>query len=129
MVAENPAYLATIRSTSGEFWDQVDGAAKYNAALARKAEQNPGKYSGHTWMDDTNEKAHRIWELWRAKAKRDNLQYFGMTARIVVLVQMSSASVERVFSQVKLIVNSIGENALEDNLETRLVERVNKYGI
>ena len=48
--------------------------------------------------------------------------------RLVALVQTSSASVERVFSQVKIIVDTIGEAALESTLETRLKQRVNDYG-
>ena len=46
---------------------------------------------------------------------------------LVVLVQTSSASVERVFSQVKFIVEAIGERGLEETLETRLMCRINKF--
>ena len=34
---------------------------------------------------------------------------------------------ERVFSQVSIIIGSIGENVLEETLECRVMERVNKY--
>ena len=37
--------------------------------------------------------------------------------------ETSSASIERVFSQVKRILASVGENILEDNLELRLLRR------
>ena len=49
--------------------------------------------------------------------------YFKEAVRLVVLVQTSSASIERVFSQVKRILASVGENILEDNLELRLLRR------
>ncbi len=56
----------------------------------------------------------------------------GLAVRLVVLVQTSSASVEPVFvfSQVKIIVDTIGigELTLESTLETRLMQRVNDYG-
>ena len=38
--------------------------------------------------------------------------FFFTAARLVALVPISSAMVERVFSQVKYIVETIGENAL-----------------
>ena len=44
-----------------------------------------------------------------------------------VFAQVSSASVERIFSQLKLIIDTVGASALKDNLECRLFERINKY--
>jgi hypothetical protein len=49
-----------------------------------------------------------------------------MAARLVVLVPVSGASVEKVFSQMKLICETCGVSPLEETLETRLIERVNK---
>ena len=45
----------------------------------------------------------------------------------MVLVPVSSTSVERAFSQVKFIIETVGENFLEETLGTRLMERVNEY--
>jgi len=59
-------------------------------------------------------KARRMWEWWRAH-------------RLVALVQIFSASVERVFRQVKFIVETIGVSALGDTMETRLMSRINDY--
>ena len=52
------------------------------------------------------------------------------TARLVALVQTSSARIERVFSQLKLILETIVFSALEKTVEGRLFTRVNKgqYG-
>ena len=45
----------------------------------------------------------------------------------MAIVPISSASVERCFSQVKFILETIGERALEETLETRVMERMNNY--
>ena len=47
-------------------------------------------------------------------------------ARIAVLLQVSSASVEKVFSQLQLLVKSVGQHIIHDNLEARLFTRCNK---
>ena len=85
-------------------------------------------YDGITWKDDPIERARRIWEWWRAK-RCTELHHFTWAARLVVLVQISSASVERIFSQVKLIVETTGVNPLEETLPTRLMEHCNVYSI
>ena len=43
-----------------------------------------------------------------------------------MLVPPSSAAAERAFSQLKLILDVIGPTPLEDNVETRMLIRVNK---
>ena len=43
-----------------------------------------------------------------------------------MLVPPSSAVAERAFSQLKLILEVIGPQPLEDNVETRMLIRVNK---
>ena len=53
--------------------------------------------------------------------------FFSKTARLVVLVQISSAAVKCVSSQVKYILETAGESILEENINCRLMERVNKY--
>ena len=53
--------------------------------------------------------------------------YFFISARLVALVPISSAAVERVFSQVKFIIETTGVSALEESLETHVMERVNHY--
>jgi hypothetical protein len=81
-----------------------------------------------SWKEDISERARRIWEFWRMKGDSDKLPSFAKAARLVVLVQVSSASVERVFSQVKLLFDTIKEKGLQDNIEVRLYERLNVYG-
>ena len=66
-----------------------------------------------------------MWKWWQANQHK--FSFFQTAARLVALVPVTSASVERVFSQVKLIVETVGENALQETIETRLMERVNEY--
>ena len=77
------------------------------------------------WHDDPGEKGRRIWEWWRSRLLDEicPFVYFKEAVRLVVLVQTSSASIERVFSEVKRILASVGESILEDNLELRLLRR------
>ena len=91
----------------------------------KKKEEHPGKSDHHTWQGDRIEQARRVWEWWRAKAP--NVPFFYTAARLAAIVPISSASVERVFSQVKFIIEAVGESLLEETLETRLMERVNSY--
>jgi hypothetical protein len=130
MIGELPAYLAVVNSTPEEFWDKVVGAAAYDKDLKEKQEsEDPdikAKFAGKTWIDDRIEKARRVWEWW--KIYHHKFTFFSNAVRLVVLVQTSSASVEHVFSQVKIIVDTIGEAALESTLETHLMQRVNDYG-
>jgi hypothetical protein len=130
-------------------WDEAPGSKEYNdqllrskaarerrkarAAALRKAnrEKEPPPPTPtrverpRDWHDDPGEKGRRIWEWWRSRLLDEicPFVYFKEAVRLVVLVQTSSASIERVFSQVKRILASVGENILEDNLELRLLRR------
>lgn len=78
------------------------------------------------WEDDPAEKARRIWEWWKTRVKGVKFFVFWPTAlRLVVLVQPSSAFVERVFSQIKLILEQIGVSSLEETVEARTLVRCN----
>jgi len=85
-----------------------------------------------SWRDDPGETSRRIWEWWRdlILSRRTALPVTHVmdAVRLVVLVQTSSASIERVFSQLKLILESGSENgrAKRDNLEYRIFRRCNK---
>ena len=113
-------------------WDAVDGAEEYNAALARKNNaRKPNDVSREptisSWKDDPSERARRIWIWWRSRLQAKSfLPSFRKAARLVVLVPPSSASAERAFSQLKLILEAIGSTPLEDNVETRMLIRCNK---
>jgi hypothetical protein len=141
-------------------FSKVDGAEAYDAALARrllkKAYQAAAASSSSSsssssrpaaddeddpvsaretqfdkWEDDPMEMSRRIWEWWRARLCGVSVfKYWSLAVRLVVLVQTSSARMERIFSQLKLILETIGYSALEKTVEGRLLVRVNKgqYG-
>lgn len=124
-IDEIPKYLAKLHSTPETFWSEVEGAEEYDAKLERQKQQDPEKHGNRTWRDDRIEATRRAWEWWRCYRK--NFTYLSLVARLVVLIPITSASVERVFSQVKFIIETIGESGLQETLELRLMERVNKY--
>ena len=65
------------------------------------------------------EKARRVWEVMEGKLYHPSIHYFVLAVRLVVLVQVSSVSVERIFSQVKLICDNIGVSCLEESIICR----------
>ena len=81
------------------------------------------------WKECVGEKASRIWEWWRVRiheVKNRNLQCFAIAFRSIVLTRIFSCGIERVFSQLKQIEDSCGENMSEDILEIRIFERNNE---
>jgi hypothetical protein len=90
---------------TGLNWSAVDGTEKY---------------------DNGAKVARRVWERWKAKGGR--FTYLKDAVRLVVLVQVSSACVERVFLQLKRILESSQHEILHDILEIRMFEGINsKY--
>ena len=75
------------------------------------------------WKLDDGEYSCRIWEWWRPKMTQ--FPCFALALRLVVLCQLSSCSVERVFSRLKLIQDVCGHNLYEDHLEMRLFLQCN----
>ena len=124
-IDEIPKYLAKLHSTPETFCSEVEGVKEYHTKLERKKQQDPEKHGNHTWRDDRIEATRRAWEWWRCCRK--NFTYLSLAARLVVLISIISTSVERVFSQVKFIIETIGERGLQETLELRVMERVNKY--
>ena len=125
IIKELAKYRAVVEATPECYWSELEGAEAYDAKLLKQAEKNPEKYGMKTWQDDRVEKARRVWEWWRSKASK--FHYFFTVARLVALVPVYSTSVKCVFSQVKFIVETVGELALEETLETRVMERVNHF--
>lgn len=81
-----------------------------------------------SWLDDPGEKNRRIWEWWvtRVRGEAFAFKHWPIALRLIALIQPSSANVERLFSQLKLIIQQIGESGLEEGIETRVMVRVNK---
>ena len=136
-------------------WAGVPGAAEYDAALARKSKFKQTKVASAAaaaaaassssvvaapvipevserteeeffdWKQDPVERARRLWEWWVPRV--DELRFWAKALRLVALVQPSSAEVERLFSQLKLIVEQIGVTGLEEGYEARTMTRVNVF--
>ena len=75
---------------------------------------------------DAGEKACRIFEWWKVRFTDTTMfTCFRFALRLVVLSQMSSCSVEGLFSQLKLIRETCGGNMMEDMNEIRMFMRCN----
>jgi sarcosine oxidase delta subunit len=76
------------------------GAKEYNDHVLHR--RNHRGDDNQSWKDDEAEVARRIWEWWALH--NDRFVHFKLVVRLVVLVQTSSASVERIFSELKRIL-------------------------
>ena len=74
-------------------------------------------------QDDPVERARRVWEWWTLRW--GTFPAWKGALRLVVLVQPSSATAERVFSQLKLIVDACGESMLAETVLYRMLRRCN----
>ena len=73
--------------------------------------------------NDAGEYSERIWQWW--KARRDKFPAHALALRLAVLAQLSSCSVERVFSKLKIIRERCGEKLYDDMCEIRLFLQCN----
>ena len=121
MISELQKLKDEAKDCKNEF-DLLEGAEEYNNKLHNKNKKNG---STEVWQDDNAEYAHRIWKWW--KSRKHKFVYFIKAIKLVALIQTSSASVERVFSQVKIIIDTVGSVAIKDNIEYRVMSRVNKH--
>ncbi len=55
-------------------------------------------------------------------------EYIPLALRLVALVPPSSCGIERVFSQLKLVLDACGDSLLESTIESRLLERCSASG-
>jgi hypothetical protein len=108
---ELPRYLGIIHS--GMNWNTID-----EEAIAYDKKED----STETWKSDESEVARRVWMFW--VSKRSQFNYMTVAVALIILVQTSSAAVERVFSQLKLIIEACGQSTLSDLLELRLFKRL-----
>ena len=73
------------------------------------------------------EKASKIWEWWKIKWNtcKNVFPKYLLAIRLVVLTQISSCAVERVFSRLKLIREVCDERLYEDMTEIRVLLQCN----
>ena len=84
-------------------------------AIARIQRKGLDKDADYDWKLDAGEYAQRIWYWW--KPMKDKYPFHGLAIRLVVLAQLSSCSVERVFSALDRIRRVTGENIKADMME------------
>ena len=96
--------------------DDIKPSKKFYTRMERRAKRKNIPLNEEqlelAWMYDDAEYASRIWEWWKLRVRK--FHFYAVAIRLVVLVQMSSCSVERVFSRLKLIVDKCGNNMKED---------------
>jgi len=124
-------------------WSKVDGAAKYDSTVASGLSSSSSRVCSPTfrsperfecteenakglWKKDPVEKARRIWAWWNQMNTDGRCDTFNLVRRQLALVQPSSASAERGFSRLKLILDQIGDSAMKDTILTRLMISVNR---
>ena len=101
-------------------WSSVPGAREYDSR------RGGGNDNPSAWRKDPAEKARRYWLRWREMSyPTQQFPHFATAIRLVVLVQPSSAAIERCFSQLKLIVDETGCTVLSDLLQLRMFMRCN----
>ena len=112
-------------------WNSVGNSKQYKTRSMKRAKRknlNNEDIAADNWMNDPGEKASKIWEWWRVhvyEVENPRLLFMAQAVRIVVLTQLSSCAVERVFSQLNLICETCGDCMMEDMLQIRMFERCN----
>jgi hypothetical protein len=113
MILEIGTYKRITTSANDAFWNTLDGSSMYDEKLVSGIAK--GKIADNvTWKDDPIETTRRVWEFWRVHRKNVAIFHIAKAASLIALVQISSASVERIFSQMKLIQDSCGDSMLEE---------------
>ena len=128
--ADIPFLKGLYDATSDDSWSNINGAMEYDAGTI-PASDGRGKGRPRTkdsWREDPVETARRIWEFWRVKmisGVKTIPNALEEALCLVALAQLSSTSVERVFSQLKHIVETVCVSGLEDMYELRVFARTN----
>ena len=97
-------------------------------AAGDNEELQAGNFRLMDWKKDVNERARRIYNYWRMimnENRGDDIPRFCEALRLVVLVQASSAFVERIFSQLTFIRRIVGDRIEQETLELRAFIRCN----
>ena len=118
---EMPKVLNAAKRDHG--LDKYAPSRRYKTRLQRRIRRLGKDESELDWKEDGGEYAERIWQWWKARKKHYPMHYLAL--RLIVLIQLSSCSVERVFSKLKEIRDAVGDRMLEDISEIRLLLQCN----
>jgi hypothetical protein len=128
MILEIGTYKKIATSVNDAFWNILDGSSMYDEKLVSRIAKV--KIADNiTWKDDPLQTARHAWEFWRVHRKNVAIFHIANAACLIALVQISSASVERTFSQMKQIQDSCGDSMLEETCFGRVCERCNTYKV
>ena len=103
--------------------DKIKPSRTYLTRLQERIKKKKRSAESFDFRDDAGEYSQRIFAWW--KPRRDDFPYFALALRLIVLAQLSSCSVERVFSKLEQIHHVCGENLYEDMTEVRLFLQCN----
>jgi len=104
--------------------DRIPSSRQYQTRMQRRIKRkNLPADSNLDWKADAGEYAQRIWKWW--KPRKDKYPCHGLAIRLIVLAQLSSCSVERVFSKLEKIREVCGDSLKGDMCEIRLLLQVN----
>ena len=96
--------------------DRIPSTRRYETRMQGKIKRKKlPSDSTMDWKEDAGEYAQRIWQWW--KPRRNRYPYHALAIRLCVLAQLSSCSVERVFSKLERIRKATGEHLKEDMCE------------
>ena len=105
-------------------WDEIAPSHLFKTRLEKKKKRMEAQVD-EDWRKDPGEKATRIWEWWKpVVVSGEKFPCFSLALRLIGLLQVSSCAVERVFSQMKCVIDVCG-HVHEDLLEVRMNSRCN----
>ena len=105
--------------------DEIKPTRQYKTRLQKRIKKNKMSAAEVGWKDDAGEYAERIWQWWKPETRRTKFPFHALALRLIVLTQLSSCSVEHVFSKLEGIRKVCGENLYDDMAEVRLLLRCN----
>ena len=104
-------------------WGEFKKSRLFETSL-EKRRRIMGDAVDDDWKNDAGKKATRIWGWWQSIVIDESIfPCFLSALRLVVILQVSSCTVERVFSQMKYALDFCG-NVYEDHLEVRMFARL-----
>ena len=135
--AFTPAFIAGVKeelkrakeeaNKEFDFDESIPRTRRYETRLDRAIKRRKLQPDhAFDWKKDPGERASRIWEWWKLRMiKNPDFEHIRKCIRLVVLAQMSSCSVERVFSQLNQIRNTVGDNLFKEMLNNYMYLRCN----
>jgi hypothetical protein len=116
-----------IKANESFDWENVSSSHQFKTRLQKRMKRYDIQLDDSSWRSDPGEMATRIWQWWRSLQSTGAKEFpaFCYEVRLVVLSQLSSCSVERVFSRLQHVRNCCSDSLYEDMLEIRMLSQCN----